>query len=56
MARSNPNKANQHKPDPRQQLFLAKYKDPKSKTFGNAYQSAVAVGYTEDYASSITER
>ena len=44
---------NQYQPDPRQQLFLANYLNPKSETFSNAYQSAVKAGYSEEYASNI---
>lgn len=51
---SNPNKANQHVPDPRQSLFLAYYLDPKSETFSHAYASAVKSGYSEEYAKNIT--
>lgn len=47
---------NQYKADPRQQLFLANYIDPKSKTFSNAYQSAVEAGYEEEYAKVILHK
>lgn len=40
--------------DPRQSLFLAAYTDPKSKTFANALQSALAAGYSQLYAENIT--
>lgn len=53
MARNNPNGANQYQVDPRQALFLANYLNPKSKTFSNAYQSALEAGYTEEYAANI---
>lgn len=46
--------ANQYKPDPRQALFLSSYLDPKSKTFGNAYQSAIGAGYSDEYAKVMT--
>lgn len=39
---------------PQQELFLASYTDPKSDTFGNAYQSALKAKYSPDYAESIT--
>ncbi len=39
--------------DDKQILFLSKYLDPKSKTFSNALQSALAVGYSRSYAESI---
>lgn len=42
--------------DPRQALFLNAYIDPKSKTFGNAYQSALGAGYSENYATTITAK
>ncbi len=45
--------ANQHQPDPRQSLFLTSYLDPKSKTFSNALQSALAAGYSQEYAENI---
>lgn len=47
---------NQYQPDPRQQLFLANYLDPKSETFSNAYQSAVKAGYEEEYAKVILSK
>jgi len=50
---TNPNGANQHKLDPRQDVFLAGYLDPTSETWGNAYQSAVRAGYEESYALNI---
>lgn len=50
---SNPNGANQWVADPRQQLFLAYYKDPKSPTFSNAKASAIRAGFTESYADNI---
>ncbi len=46
--------ANQYSPDPRQTLFLQYYLDPKSDTFSNALQSALKVGYTQEYAENIT--
>ena len=39
---------------PQQQKFLQAYTDPKSKTWGNALQSALTAGYSEDYANNIT--
>lgn len=50
---NNPYGANQWIADPRQQRFLAFYKDPKSPTFSNAKQSAIRAGFTEDYADNI---
>lgn len=48
-------KGNQHAIDPRQSLFLANYINPKSKTFGNAFQSALKAGYSKDYSENITK-
>lgn len=53
-AKTNPNKANQYKVDPRQTLFLTYYLDPKSETFSNALQSALRAGYEKRYAQNIT--
>lgn len=39
---------------PQQELFLYQYTNPKSETFGNAVQSALKAGYTENYANNIT--
>lgn len=47
-------KGNQYMVDPRQSLFLANYLDTKSPTFSNALQSALAAGYAQEYAESIT--
>jgi phage terminase small subunit len=51
---TNPNGANQFQLDPRQKLCWDLYINPKSKTFGNATQSAVKAGYEYDYADQIT--
>lgn len=51
---TNPNGANQYTFDPRQKLCWELYIDPKSKTFGNATQSAIKAGYEPDYADQIT--
>lgn len=48
--------ANQHVADPRQTLFLSAYLDPKSPTFSNALQSALSVGYGQEYAENITSQ
>jgi hypothetical protein len=40
--------------NPQQELFLERYTNPKSPTFGNAVQSALSAGYTENYANNIT--
>lgn len=41
---------------PQQQLFLKNYLDPKSNTWGNALQSALKAGYSQEYAESITAK
>ena len=46
--------ANQWFSDPRQELFLKAYLDPKSKTWGNALQSGLSAGYSQEYTESIT--
>lgn len=55
MAKSNPNKSNQYSIDPRQKLCWDLYVNPKSNTFGNAYQSALKAGYEVSYARTITD-
>lgn len=55
MAVTNPNGANQYHLDPRQKLCWDFYVSPKSETFGNAYQSAIKVGYEESYSRTITD-
>lgn len=39
---------------PRQAAFIAAYTDSRSASFGNAYQSAKAAGYTDKTARNIT--
>lgn len=39
---------------PQQADFLKYYLDPSSETWGNAYQTALKVGYAEEYATNIT--
>jgi hypothetical protein len=39
---------------PQQELFLERYTNPKSPTFGNAMQSALTAGYAQEYAENIT--
>lgn len=51
---TNPNGANQYQLDPRQRLCWKLYITPGGKTFGNAYQSAIAAGYEESTALHIT--
>lgn len=41
---------------PQQEKFLADYTNPKSPTFGNAYQSAINAGYGKEYAESLTSK
>lgn len=51
----NPQGINQWSPpDPRESLFWAAYIDAKSKTFSNAYQSALVAGYSKASAGQIT--
>jgi hypothetical protein len=46
---------NQWKGNPKQLMFCAFYLDPRqADTFGNAYQSAIAAGYSDNYARQIT--
>lgn len=40
----------------RQRQAWDSYVNPKSKTFGNAKQSAIAAGYSEGYANQITTK
>jgi len=40
--------------NPRQALFLQLYFDHRSPTWGNAKQSAIAAGFSEEYADVIT--
>ena len=40
--------------DPRQELFLKYYLDPKSKTFSDALHSALLAGYSDNYARQIS--
>lgn len=39
---------------PQQELFLERYTNPKSPTFGNATQSALEAKYSKEYADNIT--
>jgi hypothetical protein len=38
---------------PQQELFLERYTNPKSPTFGNAKQSALEASYSEEYSDNI---
>lgn len=40
--------------NPKQELFLQLFLDPKSETFGNYTQSAIKAGYSPEYADNIT--
>lgn len=40
--------------NPQRALFKENYCNPESETFGNAYQSAIKAGFSEDYATTIT--
>lgn len=42
--------------NPQQEAFLSYYLNPKSETWGNAYQSALKAGYTKEYSESITAK
>lgn len=44
---------NQWQATQRQQDWLSYYMNPKSETWGNAYQSALRAGYSESYARVI---
>lgn len=48
--------SNQWQSNPKQQLFLYNYFEPTSKTFGNVFQSAIAAGYKESYARTLTRK
>lgn len=49
-------RATEHKPNlnSKQVAFLELYLDPNSNTFANAYKSARAVGYSDNYSKQIT--
>lgn len=46
-------KANQWSNTPQQHKFMELWINPRSETFGNAYQSAVQAGYSPHYANQI---
>lgn len=46
--------ANQWYSDPRQELFLKSFLDPKSPTWGNFLQSGLKAGYSQEYSETIT--
>lgn len=39
--------------NPQREKFLALYRDPKSSTYNNAYQSGRAVGFSDNYSKNI---
>lgn len=47
--------ANQYIEDPRQKMCWELYINPKSKTFGNAKQSAIQAGYSPKSAGLVTQ-
>ena len=51
---TNPEGYNQYMINPKQDLFLSYYLDPKSETWSNAYQSALRAGYSDEYAKNMT--
>lgn len=46
----------ENKLDPRQRLCWNNYIDQKSPTFSNALRSAIAAGYSDGYATTITNQ
>jgi hypothetical protein len=54
MAKTNPNKANQHTPDERQAICWEFYVQSILNGKPNAYESAIKAGYEESSASLIT--
>lgn len=50
---TNKNKTNKILLKPQQEVFLQAYLDPQSNTWGNALQSAIKAGYSQDYADNI---
>ena len=40
--------------DPRQSKFMSLYINPRSKTFANCYQSALAAGFSNQTAKNLT--
>ena len=53
-SKTNPNGSNQWFSDPRQELFLKAFLDPKSPTWGNFLQSGLKAGYTQEYSENIS--
>lgn len=54
MSNNNPHGANQWFSDPRQELFLKAFLDPKSPTWGNFLQSGLKAGYSQEYSENIS--
>lgn len=46
-------KANQWSDTPKQHLFMEKWTNPESDTFGNAHKSAISAGYSPYYANQL---
>lgn len=44
---------NQWQATPRQLKFIDAYMDPRSETFGNAYQSGIKAGFSESYSQNL---
>lgn len=42
--------------DPKQSMAISNYKNPKSETFGNLYQSLLRAGYAESYCKTIYDK
>lgn len=47
---------NQWTANPKQETFIKHYIDPKSRTFGNTYQSALLAGYSDSYARKLSSK
>jgi len=44
------------KPNKKQKGFMYSFLTPKSKTFGNVYQSAIANGFSDNYARQMSAK
>lgn len=42
-----------YRPSPKNKRFMELYLNPESETFGNAYQSGLAAGFSKHYATNI---
>lgn len=47
---------NQWTSNPKQELFVQHYIDPKSNSFGNTYRSALLAGYSDSYARKLSSK